>query len=458
MSEFSLAELESWNERIETCAAKLGLDYFPQEFEICSYEEMLGYEAYVGMPSHYPHWSFGKSFDRLHTLYRYNLTGLPYEMVINSDPCLAYLMRDNNLLLQILTIAHVYGHNDFFKHNRMFQHTHPELTLLTFKNHAQRIRGYIQDPSIGYERVEKILNLAHAIRYQTYRDVDNPIRRLTVAEEKQKLRDDYHRSVQAAKAAGRDPQLPEPDLNRIPLQPEEDLLWFLQEYAHLDEWERDILSIVRSETAYFLPQVETKILNEGWASFWHYRILQELQLTPDLQIEFLKRHHQVIRPHPGDLNPYHLGFVILSDVERRFGTAKLFEVRAIENDRSLLRRYLTRELCAELHLFEYLFEREQAVITEVPDEDGWEEIRKTLSATVGLGAIPVIRVLEVAPKDRSLILQHCNDGRELDLGYAGETLKYLVEVWGHPIQLRTQIQGQEKTIICNEEKRLTAID
>ena len=121
MADYSVNELEQWNERIEEAARSAGLDFYEQEFEICSYEDMLGYETYTGMPSHYPHWSYGKAYEKAKTLHKYNLTGLPYEMVINSSPCIAYLMRDNTLLLQILTMAHVYGHNDFFKMNRLFK-------------------------------------------------------------------------------------------------------------------------------------------------------------------------------------------------------------------------------------------------------------------------------------------------------------------------------------------------
>ena len=156
---FTLEEITSWNKKIEVKAKEFGLDYYFQEFEIISFEDMLSYEAYLGMPSHYPHWSFGKSYEKLKTLYTYNLTGLPYEMVINSDPCLAYLMKDNSLLVQILTMAHVYGHNDFFKKNRLFKkYTRPNLSIEMFRNHASRIRSYIQDPSIGYTQVEKILD------------------------------------------------------------------------------------------------------------------------------------------------------------------------------------------------------------------------------------------------------------------------------------------------------------
>ncbi|OAA86852.1 SpoVR family protein [Clostridium ljungdahlii] len=170
--EYTGTDLEKWCDIIEDTSKKSGLDFYPQEFEIVSYTDMIGYEAYLGMPARYPHWSFGKSYDRTKSLYKYNLTGLPYEMVINSNPCLAYLMKDNTLLLQILTMAHVYGHNDFFKNNRLFKEgTKASYTLEMFKNDADMIREYINDPSIGYEGVEKILNAAHSIRFQTTRTI-----------------------------------------------------------------------------------------------------------------------------------------------------------------------------------------------------------------------------------------------------------------------------------------------
>ncbi|HEV8591665.1 MAG TPA: SpoVR family protein [Pyrinomonadaceae bacterium] len=154
-SDYDVADLERWNERILTLVERFGLDPFPQEFEICDYEDMLSYMVYSGMPSHYPHWSFGKSFEKLKTLYEYGVSGLPYEMVINSNPSIAYLMHDNSLALHVLTIAHVYGHNDFFKNNFTFRSTRAEYTIETFKGHANRVRQYIEDPSIGLEKSKR---------------------------------------------------------------------------------------------------------------------------------------------------------------------------------------------------------------------------------------------------------------------------------------------------------------
>src|SRR5881628_1720407 len=149
---YTIKDLEDWNEQILRLAREFGLNPYPQEFELCDHEQMLAYMAYSGMPSHYPHWSYGKSYEKLKTLYDYGVGGLPYEMVINSNPCIAYLMRDNALALQVLTLAHVYGHSDFFRNNFTFRSTRAEFTLETFKAHADRVRRYIEDPSIGLER------------------------------------------------------------------------------------------------------------------------------------------------------------------------------------------------------------------------------------------------------------------------------------------------------------------
>ena len=163
---YTLEDLQDWNHRIIELVERFGLDPYAQEFEICDYEQMISYMVYSGMPSHYPHWSYGKSFEKLKTLYDYALTGLPYEMVINSNPAIAYLMRDNTLALQVLTMAHVYGHNDFFKNNFTFRTIRAEFTIETFKAHANRVRQYIEDPSIGLEKVERILDAAHALSLQ----------------------------------------------------------------------------------------------------------------------------------------------------------------------------------------------------------------------------------------------------------------------------------------------------
>ena len=449
--EYTLKDLENWNEKIEDIVKKIGLNFYPQEFEIIGYKDMLAYESYLGMPSMYPHWSFGKSYEKNSTVYKYNLTGLPYEMVINSDPCLAYLMKENTLLLQILTIAHVYGHNDFFKNNRLFKEgTRAGATVEMFKFHADMVRSFINDPSIGYEKVERILDAAHAIKFQTSRVIGE--KRIPEEVLKQRLLDDYEKNNEVHSNLDAYVKLEFPEINKIPIQPEDDILYFIIKHGDIEEWEKSLLEIVRKETAYFLPQMETKIMNEGWASFWHYNILKGLDLPDELYLEFIKRHNDVIAPGQGSINPYFVGFKIFEDILKRYGKDKIFEVRALERDESFLRKYLTQELCEDLNLFEYAAKNGNYVVKEVADDSGFKSIRNTLASSCGVGSIPLIRVTEMSQKDKTLILEHVFDGRELNIDYAEATLKYINELWGHTVTLQTTQIGNKIKIVCEDNK------
>jgi stage V sporulation protein R len=467
---FNVEELASWDDRIRELVDRFGLKCYPQEFEICDHNEMLGYMAYTGMPSHYPHWSYGKSYERQKTMYDYGVSGLPYEMVINSNPCLAYLMRDNTLLLQVLTIAHVYGHNDFFANNFTFTSgTDARHVLETFKNGANRIASYHEDPSIGIDEVERIIDHAHAISYQRSRNL--AIKQLS--ENEQRLRA-WERS-QPAPDPWRDihpaPEYVQPDLSRTPVEPQENLLQFIAQYnPYLPEWKRDILEIVDKQAQYFMPQMETKIMNEGWASYWHHRILNELKLPQGMHLEFLVRHNQVLRPHPGGLNPYHLGFVLWHDIERRWnagdtgrewsddspkvdvstldendtpGRKKIFEIREADRDQSFLRRFLTRELMEELNLFQHERRGKERVVTKVADEEGWKEVRDNLIKNIGAGSLPIIKVEDADfGRNRTLYLKHYHDGRDLQLEYADHTLKHVAQLWEREVVLETSINGK----------------
>ncbi|WP_315080992.1 SpoVR family protein [uncultured Clostridium sp.] len=452
---YTLREIEEWNDKIEKKVIEYGLDFYSQEFEFIDFNEMLGYESYVGMPSRYPHWSYGKAYEKNKMLYSLNLTGLPYEMVINSDPCLAYLMKENTLLLQILTMAHVYGHNDFFKNNRLFKEgTNAKYTIEMFKLDADIIRRYINNPSIGYKKVERILDAAHAIRYQIGRVIG--VKKLSHEEIKQSMIKDYESKLDNRGILNQDEKIEFPNLDKIPIEPEDDVVDFIIKYGDLQEWERTVLKIVKRETEYFLPQIETKIMNEGWASYTHYNILKELNLPDGLHFEFLKRHNDVIAPIVGGLNPYYVGFKIFEDLDKKYGKEKIFEVREIERDSSFLRRYLTRELCEELNLFEYNKRTFDIVVEEVSDEDGWKAIRDNLSYTCGIGGIPYIRVIDLNTKDYTLTLEHVFDGRELELNYAKKTLKYIQELWGKKVKLITKDSDKKDVVItCNMDKEIT---
>jgi stage V sporulation protein R len=468
-SDYTVADLEQWNERILTFVERFGLDPFPQEFEICDYEDMLSYMVYSGMPSHYPHWSFGKSFEKLKTLYEYGVSGLPYEMVINSNPSIAYLMHDNSLALHVLTIAHVYGHNDFFKNNFTFRSTRAEYTIETFKGHANRVRQYIEDPSIGLDKVEAILDAAHALSLQCRRNL--AIKKPTVVEERQMKLEESEPPVDPFSAIHRRHQHVQPDLDKVPLYPDEDLLIFVRDHhPQFAEWEKDLLTIVHEQAQYFVPQIETKIMNEGWASFWHKRILDTLELPQKLQLEFIVRHTQVLRPTPGSINPYHVGMKVWEDIEKRWdhptaeeieeygprkktSKEKLFEVREVERDTSFLRRYLTEELIRELNLFEYKARGNEHVVTRVADEDNWRQIKETLIQNVGTGTLPVIKVIDSDyTHNRTLLLKHAHDGRDLQLEYAEKTLKYVHQLWGRDVALETLLDNRSTLLTFSDGK------
>ena len=463
---YDAADLEHWDARVCEKVAEFGLDCYPQEFEICDHNQMLGYMAYSGMPSHYPHWSYGKSFEKLKTLYDYGVSGLPYEMVINSNPALAYLMRDNSLLLQILTIAHVYGHNDFLKNNFTFQTTRAEYTIGTFKAHASRIRHYLEDPSIGIERIEVVLDAAHALSMQCRRNL--AVRKMSPDEARQTTLDSAQPPADPFQKIHRSLEYVEPDLRRTPLVPDEDVLLFIRDHnPYLAEWERDLLTIVHEEAQYFIPQIETKIMNEGWASYWHKQILESLDLPPNLALEFLVRHNQVVRPHEGSLNPYHVGLRIWEDIDRRYRESPpsnseetpapksshemMFAVRESDRDTAFLRRHLTEDLIRELDLFQYQPKGKDLVVTNVADKDGWQEVKNTLIANVGTNTVPVITVRDSdSDGKRTLYLVHVHDGRDLHPEYAEKTLSFVHQLWQHEVALETVVGGKRALLVHND--------
>lgn len=468
---YSIEDLQEWNHRIVEKVQHFGLDPYPQEFEVCDHEQMLSYMVYSGMPSHYSHWSYGKAFEKLKTLYDYGLSGLPYEMVINSNPCIAYLMRDNTLALQVLTMAHVYGHNDFFKNNFTFRTIRSEFTIETFKAHANRVRHYVEDPSIGLEKVERVLDAAHALSLQCRRNLS--IRKQTEEEQIEAKLEDSKPPADPFQSIHRRKEWVSPDLAKVPLEPEEDILLFIRDHnPQLAEWEKDLLTIVHEQVQYFIPQIETKIMNEGWASFWHKRILEALDLPQSLKIEFLVRHTQVLSPTPGGLNPYHIGMKVWEDIEKRWSEPdpeeekeygpktkdaqeKLFEVREVERDSSFLRRYLTESLVRELNLFEYKSRGNEKVVSRVADKDSWQAIKETLIQNVGTGTIPIIKIEDADyANNRCLFLKHNHDGRDLQLEYAEKTLQYLRQLWGREVALETII-NDKKSVLGFADDKLT---
>lgn len=431
--DYRLSDLEEWDERICAIAKGHGLDWYEIQYEFIDYFSMIGAMAFHGLPSHFNHWSFGKSFERTHHMYNLGMEGLPYELIINSNPSVAYMMRENPLYLQILIMAHCVGHSDFFKNNRTFKGTRPDTIVGRCRAAKKRFQTYVEDPSIGIEKVEETIDACHAVQFQLHRP--GWIRRT-----RQEIIDEHKEKLKF------NPKLPDIDTTVNPLEPDYDILGFISENAKLPAWKRDIIDVCRDEGKYFWPQIQTKIMNEGWASYWHYTILHELDLPPELHVAFVKSHNQVIRPHIGGINPYHLGFQLFQRIKERMGMDECFLAREVHNDASFLRQYLKREDCEDLNLFSYSRKRGGDVtVDDVADEEGWEEVRNDLVKQVGGGAIPILYV-EEARKNGTLHLGHEFDGRELESAETKSTLSHVSYLWDDKVVLSTIVDGKLQRI------------
>ena len=431
MSDWLVSDLQRWDDKICRVAEDFGLDWFPIDYEIIDYQEMLSAMAYTGIPTHYRHWSYGKEYERTHTLYNMGQTGLPYEMIINSNPSIAYLMRENQLYIHILTMAHCVGHSDFFKQNRMFKYTNPNNVMDTFKAASKYVRQLIEDPSIGIEQVERVLDAAHAIKYQVPR----------YAGVKQKSREEWIASERLKQALEPTYKV---DLKKFPHEPDYNLLSFVAiNSRNLEEWERNLLLIVEENSKYFIPQALTKIMNEGWACTIHQKIINELNLPDGLHLPFIKLHNQVVRPHLGTVNPYHLGFELFKKIIDEKGFDEALLIRETHNDITFLRTYLDQEFLMDQNLFSYSFKSayKSSTIDDIADEIGWEKLRDDLILNVGLNRAPVGFVMEMN-KDHKLTLVHEHDGRDLEVPYAQKVFNYIKELWGDELILLTQIEGE----------------
>tara|TARA_Y100001970_G_C14236041_1_gene861814 strand:+ start:2118 stop:3410 length:1293 start_codon:yes stop_codon:yes gene_type:complete len=425
MSNWDLLDLQEWDEKICEIAQKHNLDWYPITYETCDYYEMIGNMSYHGMPTHYGHWSYGKSFEIQRSQYNAGATGLPYELIINSDPCISYLMRENPLYLQILIMAHCVGHSDFFKKNRHFMYTRADTVVPRMRNAKKRIQKYIENPAIGIEKVENYIDACHAVSYQVPR---HPVDYQDLAEEYKKYSD-----------ARLDQKDFDPTL--IPPYPEHDLLGFIEAHGeNQEDWQKDIISIVRDSAYYFMPQIRTKTMNEGWACMWHYKILHELNLPQEFHIPFLKSHNQVVRPHIGRINPYHLGFHLFNKIEERYGLEECFLAREVHNDESFIRQYLTREDCEELNLFSFSPADDNYIIDDVSDEEGWESVKTRLLKQIGGNSIPSIYV-ESIDLGHILILHHEHDGRDIQIEHANQVVQHCKHLWGSEVKLITMVDN-----------------
>jgi len=275
----------------------------------------------------------------------------------------------------------------------------------------------VEDPTIGIEEVEEVLDAAHAVSFQTYRYGQN-----------RRTHEDLVEKYSQIINQDEEEEYIDFDINKVPLEPDYDILGFIIEHAKLPAWKKDLIEIVREEARYFIPQIQTKIMNEGWASYWHYTLCHELELPSSMHLPFIKMHNQVIRPHIGGLNPYHMGFVIFKDIEERLGLEECFIARETSHDVAFIRQYLTRDLCEKLGLFSFSEKRKAGItIDEIYDDDGWKVVKENLISNIGSNGIPVIYVDEM--EDNVLVLRHEHDGRDLDLGHAENVVNHVNVLW-----------------------------
>jgi stage V sporulation protein R len=464
-----IEELEQSIEQMMDIAVKGGLDYFPMRFEICPSDIIYTFGAY-GMPTRFSHWSFGKSFHRMRLEYEFGLSRI-YELVINSDPCYAFLLDGNTLLQNKTVCAHVLAHCDFFKNNATFRHTSRDM-VERMASSADRIRQY--EIEYGRARVEELLDAGLALQEHIDASATGRTRRAKSWEQQYKER---HGIADSAYGSGKKVQSQYADLwnldgkpveqeqapkktafsSRLPLPQKDIMLFLIEQSPVLEEWERDILSILREEMLYFWPQLETKIMNEGWATYWHLRIMRELDMTGEDAVEFAKMHSGVVLPSRTSINPYYLGLAIWENIEKRWnepseeerkkygrepglGRQKIFEVRESENDVSFLRNYLTKELVDELDL--YLYQKVGNDWRVV--ETDWEKVRDSICTSRVNGGIPVLLVQDGDfSGNGELLIRHQYEGVELDLKHLEKTMPYLYRAWGRNCHLQTVVEGRE---------------
>lgn len=455
MNEADRKALEYAIGEITEIAKGFGLDFYPMRYEICPSEIIYTFGAY-GMPTRFSHWSFGKQFYKMKLHYDFGLSKI-YELVINSNPCYAFLLDSNALIQNKLIVAHVLAHCDFFKNNIRFQNTKRDM-VESMAATAERVRKY--EIEFGRLEVEKFLDAVLSIEEH----IDPSLMRPKLAWTMDEVLDDAHGPANSSPYDDLwsldQKNQPKPEQvskkKKFPPQPEKDLLLFIESYSReLTDWQRDILTMMREEMLYFWPQLETKIMNEGWASYWHQRIIREMDLTPGEAIEFAKLNAGVVQPSRTSINPYYLGLKILEDIEERYnnpseemirrgvkpgsGREKLFEVREIESDISFLRNYLTKDLVTREDM--YLFQK-QGKDYKIVDKQ-WENVRDQLVNMRVNGGFPYITVNDGDyNKNGELYLKHWYEGIELDVKYLEKVLPYIYQLWGRPAHMETMIEGR----------------
>jgi stage V sporulation protein R len=466
--------LERYDTEISRIAGDFGLDTYPNQIEVITSEQMLDAYASSGLPVGYPHWSYGKEFIRNEQAYRRGMQGLAYEIVINSSPCIAYLMEENTMATQALVIAHAsYGHNSFFKGNHLFRQWTAADAILDYLVFARRFVMQCEERH-GATAVEEVLDACHALMPHGVDRYRRPAALTLKAEAARLAEREAHRERQFNdlwRTLPEAPAEPKPALNGVfPADPQENILYFVEKYSpKLEPWERELVRIVRKLAQYFYPQAQTKVMNEGWATFWHYTILNRLheeRLVDDgFMLEFLKSHTNVVAqpgfdsPAYNGLNPYALGFAVFADLKRICESPDAedrewfpeiaggdwhkvldFAMRNFK-DESFIAQYLSPRLMREFHLFALAdhTDEDALLVDSIHDDRGYRRVRKLLAQQHAQEMrVPDVQVVRFdRDGDRSLTLRHQRRrGRPLTEA-AEEVVAHLRRLWGFAVRLET---------------------
>lgn len=486
--------LDEARRRIEETARREGLDFFETLFELVDFDQMNQIAAYGGFPTRYPHWRFGMEYERLRKQHTYGL-GRIYEMVINNDPCYAYLLSDNALVDHKTVMAHVFAHGDFFKNNIWFSKTDRKM-MDGMANHATRVWKHIERE--GYQPVEKFIDVclslenlidpyAPFMKRQPTLDVRADRREATVREQAEqrlvrfRAKPYMERFVnppeELSRQRAREMQSITESKRKFPSAPERDVLGFLLKYAPLDDWQADILDVIRDEAYYYAPQGQTKILNEGWATYWHSRLMTRYHLRDEELVTYCDHHSGTLATTPGRLNPYKLGVELLRDVEQRWnkgrfgkqyeecediqkrrtwdtglnqGRAKIFELRRVHNDVTFIDEFLTPEFVDRHQLYHYRQDPMTGRMVAVSRDFG--QIKQRLLFLLTNHGQPYIYIVDGNYANRGeLYLAHKHLGVDLDVRYATECLKNLHRLWTRPIHLQARIDDDMMLFTCEGE-------
>jgi len=475
-NEWTFELLDKFEKEISRIAKGYKLDTFPNQIEIITAEQMMDAYASSGMPIGYHHWSFGKRFLNIEKNYKRGHMGLAYEIVINSNPCISYCMEENTLALQALIIAHAaFGHNSFFKSNYLFKTWTSPDSIVDYLLFAKKYIAECEE-KYGYSEVEETLDACHALmNYGVDRYKRPPPLSLQEEKSRQANREEYLQSIVndlwRTLPTKDNPETKEHINACFPEEPQENLLYFFEKNAPLLEpWQREILRIVRKMAQYFYPQRQTKIMNEGWATFWHYTICNDLHkqglINDHFMLEILHNHTNVIYQPPfhskyySGLNPYTLGFAVFRDIRRMceepteedkkwfpdlagsdWLEAVHFAMRDFK-DESFISQFLSPKVIRDLKLFCVLDDdkKEDLEISAIHDENGYQHVRELLATSFNLSDNePNIQIYDVDIKgDRSLRLRYQEFMRRPLGEGTTEILKHIYQLWGFPVKLETQ--------------------